>query len=70
MGERMNKFEIDQETADRITVLNLKDWRKYLIKENRENKKRFPMPDHIAHDIASNTRYIQALDVIIEGYGG
>lgn len=65
----MNKFEIDQETADRITVLNLKDWRKYLIKENRENKKRFPMPDHIAQDIANNTRYIQALDVIIEGYG-
>ena len=64
----MVKFEIDQEAADRITVLNLKDWRKLLLKENRELKKRFPLPDHLAHDLASNTQYIQALDIVIGAY--
>ena len=69
-GQTMNKFEIDQESADRITVLNLKDWRKYLLKENRDLKKKFPLPDHLARDMADNTRYIQALDIVIEAYGG
>jgi len=64
----MVKFEIDQEAADRITVLNLKDWRKYLVKENRDLKKKFPLPDHLAHDLASNTQYIQALDIVIGAY--
>lgn len=62
------KFEIDQEAADRITLLNLKDWRKYLAKENRELKKQFPLPEHRAHDFASNIKYIQALDMVIGAY--
>jgi hypothetical protein len=62
------KFEIDQTAADRITVCNLKDWRKYLVKENRENKKRVPMPDHLAQDIADNIRYIAALDIVIGAF--
>lgn len=62
------KFEIDQDAANSITVSNLKDWRKYLIKENRELKKRFPLPDHLAHDLTSNTKYIQALDIVIGAF--
>jgi uncharacterized protein YeeX (DUF496 family) len=62
------KFEIDQTAADSITMCNLKDWRKYLLKEIRENKKRVPMPDHIAEDIANNIKYIAALDIIIGAF--
>lgn len=62
------KFEIDQDAADRITVTNLRDWRKYLVRENRELKKRFPLPDHLAHDLASNIQYIAALDLIIGAF--
>lgn len=59
---------IEQETADRITLDNLKDWRKYLKRENAQLKKRFPLPDHLAHDLADNTKYIQALDIVIGAY--
>ena len=62
------KFEIDQEAADRITLLNLKDWRKYLAKENKALAKRFPLPDHLAHDLINNKKYIQALDIVIGAY--
>lgn len=62
------KFEIDQDAANSITVTNLKDWRKYLMKENRDLKKKFPLPDHLARDMADNTRYIQALDIVIGAF--
>jgi hypothetical protein len=67
-GQTMNKFEIDQEAANRITLLNLKDWRKYLVKENRDLKKKFPLPDHLAQDMTNNIKYIQALDIVIGAY--
>lgn len=62
------KFEIDQTAADSITVTNLKDWRKYLVKENKDLKKKFPLPDHLARDMADNTQYIQALDIVIGAF--
>ena len=63
-----NGITLDIETANRIALASMKDWRKYLIKENKDLKKKFPLPDHLAHDFASNTKYIQALDIIIEAY--
>jgi hypothetical protein len=62
------QLTIDQEAADRITLLNLRDWRKYLIKENKDLAKKFPLPDHRAQDMVDNKKYIQALDIVIGAY--
>jgi hypothetical protein len=63
-----NEITIDTNTANRIALASMKDWRKYLIKENKDLKKKFPLPDHLAHDYNMNTQYIQALDLIISAY--
>lgn len=60
------KLEIDVETADRITVLTLKEQRRYLKKELADFKKgRYLHPE----DVVNNTRLIQALDDVIKYYG-
>ena len=61
------KLEIDFETADRITVLTLKEQRKYLKKELAAFKKgEYLHPE----DVANNTRVIDALDLVIKHFGG
>jgi len=61
------KLEIDFETADRITLLTLKEQRRYLKKELQGFKKgEYLHPE----DIVNNTRLVQALDQIIKHYGG
>lgn len=61
------KLEIDFETADRITLISLKDQRKYLKKELADFKKgEYLHPE----DVVNNTRLVQALDLIIKHYGG
>jgi hypothetical protein len=61
------KLEIDCETADRITLLALKDHRKYLKKElKRHRKGEWLHPE----DVVYNTQLLEALDVIIDYYGG
>jgi hypothetical protein len=61
------KLEIDFETADRITVITLKEQRKYLKKELAKFKKgEWLHPE----DVVNNTRMIQALDQVIKYYGG
>jgi hypothetical protein len=66
---------IDGETADRITSLNLKDYRAYLkkeLKEWRKNPKTETNPDgYWLHesDVALNIRTIDALDLIISHFG-
>lgn len=61
------KLEIDFETADRITVISLKDQRAYLKKELRQFKKgEYLHPE----DVAGNMQLIAALDLIIKHYGG
>ena len=60
------KLEIDFETADRITVLTLKEQRKYLKKELADFKKGgYLHPE----DVVNNTRLVQALDDVIKYYG-
>ena len=65
---------IDGETADRITSLNLKDYRAYLkkeLKDWRKNPKTETNPDgkwlHDS-DVALNIRTIDALDLIISHF--
>lgn len=61
------KLEIDFETADRITVISLKDQRKYLKKELADWKKgQWLHPE----DVVGNQKLIDALDLVIKHYGG
>lgn len=61
------KLEIDFETADRITVITLKEQRKYLKKELADFKKgEYLHPE----DVVNNTRTVQALDLVIKHFGG
>ena len=60
-------LEIDFDTADRITVITLKEQRKYLKKELAEFKKGgYLHPE----DVVSNTRRVQTLDEVIKYFGG
>jgi hypothetical protein len=60
------KLEIDFETADRITLLTLKEQRKYLKKELRGFEKgEYLHPE----DVVNNTRVVQALDLVIKHFG-
>jgi len=65
---------IDGETADRITSLNLKDYRAYLKKELAQWKKNPKTEDnldgHWMHDqdVGINIRTIAALDLIISHF--
>jgi hypothetical protein len=65
---------IDGETADRITSLNLKDYRAYLkkeIKQWKKNPKSDANPDGYwlhPEDVSINMRTIEALDLIISHF--
>jgi hypothetical protein len=65
---------IDGETADRITSLNLKDYRAYLKKEIREwkkNPKSDANPNGVwlhPEDVSGNIRRIEALNLIINDF--
>lgn len=62
-----NKLKIDAEAGDCITVLTLKEQRKYLKKDlARFEKGEYLHPE----DVVNNTRMIQALDIVIKHYGG
>ena len=61
------RLEIDYDTADRITVICLKDHRKYLKQELKKFKKgEYLHPD----DVVYNTQMIAALDTVIKHFGG
>jgi hypothetical protein len=67
VSKRKHNLEIDFETADRITLISLKDQRGYLKKELKQFKKgEYLHPE----DVVNNTRLIQALDQVIKYYGG
>jgi len=60
-------LELDYETADRITLLNLMDHRKNLKKELEEYKEgKWMHPE----DVIINGEIITALEVLIPYYGG
>jgi len=60
-------LEIDYETADRITLLNLQDQLKYLRKELEDYKEgKWLHPE----DVVNNAKIIAALELLIPYYGG
>jgi hypothetical protein len=65
---------IDGETADRITALNLRDYRSYLKKELAQWKKNHKTEDNPKgfwlhpEDVSGNIRRIEALNLIINDF--
>ena len=74
MTKKIGPLIIDGDTADRITALNLKDYRAYLKKELAEwkkNPKTDENPDGYwlhAEDVSGNIRRIEALNLIIKDF--
>ena len=68
------QLTIDSEIADRITALNLKDYRAYLKKELAQWKKNPKTEDNPAghwlhpEDVSGNIRRIEALNLIIRDF--
>lgn len=68
------QLTIDSEIADRITALNLKDYRAYLKKELAQWKKNPKTEDNPAghwlhpEDVSGNIRRIEALNLIIKDF--
>ena len=60
-------LEIDYDTADRITMLVMKEQLKYLRKELKDFKDgKWLHPE----DVANNIKIIAALELLIPYYGG
>lgn len=63
----MNGIELDCETVDRITLIGLKEQRKYLTKElKRHAKGEYLHPE----DVVGNQALIAHMDALIKYYGG
>ena len=73
---KTKQITLDGEAADRITVLNLKEYRGYLKKELaqwKKNPKTESNPNGYwlhPEEIAGNIRSIEALNLIIKHFGG
>ncbi len=74
MSKRVGPITLDGEAADRITLLNLKEYRSYLKKELADWKKN-PRTDenptgYWLHpdDVTGNIRIIEALNLVIKQY--
>jgi len=69
------KIELDGEAADRITVLNLQDYRTYLKKELaqwKKNPRTDSNPDGYwlhPEDVSGNIQTIEALNLVIKHFG-
>jgi hypothetical protein len=75
MTKKIGPITLDGDTADRITVLNLKEYRGYLKKELAEwkkNPKSDSNPDGYwlhPEDVSGNLRTIEALNLVIKHFG-
>ncbi len=74
MSKRVGPITLDGEAANRITVLNLKEYRGYLKKELSDWKKN-PRTDENPNgywlhpeDVSNNIRVIEALNLVIKQY--
>jgi hypothetical protein len=74
MSRRIGPITLDGDTADRITLLTLKEYRGYLKKELAEWKKN-PQTDTNPggvwlhpEDVVINTQVIEALTTVIKQY--
>lgn len=66
MSKQIGPLTIDGETADRITMLTLKEQRKYLKKELADYKKgEYLHPE----DVVKNGELIKHMDALIKYFG-
>lgn len=66
MSKQIGPLTIDGDTADRITVLTLKEQRKYLKKELADYKKgEYLHPE----DVVKNGELIKHMDALIKYFG-
>jgi len=76
VSKRVGPITLDGDTADRITLLNLKEYRSYLKSELaawKKNPRTEDNPEGVwlhPEDVAGNTLTINALNLIIKHYGG
>jgi hypothetical protein len=74
MSKRVGPITLDGDAADRITLLNLKEFRGYLKKELSEWKKNPKTEDNPngywlhPEDVGNNIRIIEALNLVIKQY--
>jgi hypothetical protein len=74
MSKRVGPITLDSDAADRITLLNLKEYRSYLKKELndwKKNPRSETNPGGVwlhPEDVGINTRVIEALNVVIKQF--
>jgi hypothetical protein len=74
MSKRVGPITLDGDAADRITLLNLKEFRGYLKKELSDWKKNPKTEDNPngywlhPEDVGNNIRIIEALNLVIKQY--
>jgi hypothetical protein len=74
MSRRIGPITLDGDTADRITLLTLKEYRAYLKKELTEWKKNSKTDTNPGgfwlhpEDVVTNTQVIEALTTVIKQY--
>ena len=74
MNKRIGPITLDCETADRITLLNLKEYKSYLTKELtawRKNPQTEDNPNGVwlhPEDVTGNMAAINALNIIIKHF--
>ena len=75
MSKRIGPITLDGETADRITLLNLKEYNSYLTKDLatwRKNPRTEDNPEGVwmhPEDVTGNVAAINALGLIIKHFG-
>jgi hypothetical protein len=76
MSKRIGPITLDGDTADRITLLNLKEARGYLKSELaawKKNPRTEDNPDGVwlhPEDVVGNTHTIAAMNLLIKYFGG
>ena len=74
MSKRVGPITLDGDAANRITLLNLKEYRGYLKKELSDWKKNPRTEDNPTgywlhpEDVVNNARVIEALNLVIKQY--
>ena len=75
MTKRVGPITLDSDAADRITLLNLKEYRTYLKKELsdwKKNPRSETNPDGYwlhPEDVEINTRLVEAMNTVIKYFG-
>ena len=75
MNKQIRPITLDGETADRITLLNLKEYKSYLTKDLatwRKNPRTEDNPEGVwmhPEDVTGNVAAINALGLIIKHFG-